>query len=147
MNIGFYVDSVNADGPNSAIFKALNEAVTNHEATDASVFYNDIDFNPMETKFGMFNSTDLWAFTGVLVSTTVANTMRALKVVNKLQTMYLYNEEDEGHKDLLGLLRITDRGKIITRSEQEDRKVYRLTGKTSTVIPDLKITKIFEAAQ
>ena len=147
MNIGFYVDSVNADGPNSAIFKALNEAVTNHEATDASVFYNDIDFNPMETKFGMFNSTDLWAFTGVLVSTTVANTMRALKVVNKLQTMYLYNEEDEGHKDLLGLLRITDRVKIITRSEQEDRKVYRLTGKTSTVIPDLKITKIFEAAQ
>ena len=147
MNIGFYIDSINADGPNSAIFKALNEAVTNHEATDASVFSNDIDFNPVETKFGMFNSTDLWAFPGVLVSITVANSMRALKVVNKLQTMYLYNEEDEGHKDLLGLLQITDRVKIITRSKQADRKVYRLTGKTSTVIPDLKITKIFEAAQ
>ncbi len=147
MNIGFYVDSVNANSPNDAIFKALNEAVTNHEATDASVFYNDIDFNPMETKFGMFNSTDLWAFTGVLVSTTVANTMRALKVVNKLQTMYLYNEADEGHRDLLGLLQIVGRVKIITRSKQENQKVYRLTGQTSTVIPDLKITKIFEVAQ
>ena len=147
MNIGFYVDSINANSPNDVIFKALNEAVTNHEATDASVFYNDIDFNPMETKFGMFNSTDLWAFTGVLVSTTVANTMRALKVVNKLQTMYLYNEADEGHRDLLGLLQIAGRVKIITRSKQENQKVYRLTGQTSTIIPDLKITKIFEVAQ
>jgi hypothetical protein len=147
MNIGFYINSTNDKNPNDTIFKALNEAITNHEATDASVFYNDIDFNPAETKFGMFNSTELWAFTGVLVATTLANTMRALKIVNKLKLMYLYNEADEGHKDLLNLLRIKDRVKIITRNKKEDQTVYRLTGQKTTVIPDLKITKIFEAIQ
>lgn len=147
MNIGFYINATNANAPNDEIFRALNEAVTNQEVTDASVFYNDVDFNPMETKFGMFNSTDLWAFTGVLVSTTLANTMRALKIVNKLKPMYLYNKEDPGHKDLLGLIQVQNRVSIITRSEQENKEVYRLTGRNTVVIPDLKITKIFEAAQ
>ena len=147
MNIGFYIDSTNGNAPNDAIFSALNEAVDNHDATDASVFYNDIDFNPTDTKFGMFNSTDLWAFTGVLVATTLANTVRALKIVNKLKPMYLYNNADEGRKDLLGLMQIKDMVKIITRSEKEDQEVYRLTGQRTAIIPDLKITKIFEAAQ
>ena len=147
MNIGFYVDSTNANAPNDTIFRVLNEAISNKEATDASVFYNNIDFNPVETKFGMFNSTDLWAFTGVLVATTIDNVVRALKIVNKLRPMYLYNNADEGRKDLMGLLHIKDAVKIITRNKKEDQEVYRLTGQRTTIIPDLKITKIFEAAQ
>ena len=147
MNIGFYIDSINTDKPNDAIFKSLNDAVDNQEATDASVFYNDIGFNPMETKFGLFNATELWAFTGVLVATTLENTMSALKIVNKLKPMYLYSDTDGGRKDLLALMQIKDMVKIITRSKEDDKEVYRLTGKKTAVIPDLKITKIFEAAQ
>ena len=147
MNIGFYINSTNVNPPNDAIFKALNEAVSNKEVTDASVFYNDIDFNPIETKFGMFNSTELWAFTGVLVATSVANVVRSLKIVNKLRPIYLYHQGDEGNKDLIGLLHITNQVKIITRSEQDNKEVYRLTGKETTIIPDLNISKIFEASQ
>lgn len=147
MNIGFYINATNAHAPNDEIFRVLNEAVDNQEVTDASVFYNDVDFNPAKTKFGMFNSTDLWAFTGVLVATTLANTIRALQIVNKLKPVYLYNKEDPGHKDLMALIQVQSKVKIITRSEKENQEVYRLTGENTAVIPDLKITKIFEAIQ
>ena len=55
MNLGFYVKSGNAEGVNGKIFMCLNEVVAKNTVRDASVFFDNIDYNPMKTNFGMFN--------------------------------------------------------------------------------------------
>ena len=85
MNIGFYVDSVAATPQNGIIFEVLNEAVENNDVTDASLFYNDIDYNPIKPQFGMFNSTDLWSFTGLLIATSLDNVIKSARVFNKFK--------------------------------------------------------------
>ena len=139
MNLAFYVHSTGKQ--NSEVFEALNKAVEDKDVTDASIFYNDIDHNPVKPKFGMFNATDIWTFTGVLVATTLENTLRALSVVNKFKLMYLYNKDDN---NLIGLLHASNNVSVITKNEEDSKEVYRLTGKTAPVIPNLSVKKILE---
>ncbi len=139
MNVGFYVDSVAATPQNGEIFEALNEAVDNKDITDASVFFNDIDYNPIKPKFGMFNSTDIWAFTGVLIATTLENVIRAAKVVNKFKLIYLYNGEE---KNLLMLMDIMNVVPVFVTNSQDSDEIYRLTGKKPTNISKLSIKNI-----
>ena len=139
MNGGFYVDSVAATPQNGEIFEALNEAVDNKDITDASVFFNDIDYNPIKPKFGMFNSTDIWAFTGVLIATTLENVIRAAKVVNKFKLIYLYNGEE---KNLLMLMDIMNVVPVFVTNSQDSDEIYRLTGKKPTNISKLSIKSI-----
>lgn len=139
MNVGFYVDSVAATPQNGEIFEALNEAVDNKDITDASVFFNDIDYNPIKPKFGMFNSTDIWAFTGVLIATTLENVIRAAKVVNKFKLIYLYNGEE---KNLLMLMDIMNVVPVFVTNSQDSDEIYRLTGKKPTNISKLSIKSI-----
>ena len=141
MNLAFYVNSTGKQ--NSEVFEALNKAVEDKDITDASIFYNDIDYNPVKPKFGMFNSTDIWTFTGVLVATTLENTLRALSVVNKFKLMYLYNKDDN---NLIGLLHASNHVSVITKNEEDSKEVYRLTGKIAPVIPNLSVKKILEVA-
>ena len=141
MNVGFYINTVGATLQNGEIFEALNEAVDNKDVTDASVFYNDIDYNPIMPKFGLFNATEIWSFTGVLVATTLDNVVRASKIVNKFKLLYLHNNEE---KNLLGILDIANNYKIITRSESDSKEIYRLTSKKSQTIQHLSIKKILE---
>ena len=141
MNIGFYVDSVAATPQNGIIFEVLNEAVENNDVTDASLFYNDIDYNPIKPQFGMFNSTDLWSFTGLLIATSLDNVIKAARVVNKFKLIYLYNKEE---KNLLMLLDSINLAPIVTTDENDAKEVYRLTGRKPTLLPSLSIKKILE---
>ena len=143
MNVGFYVDSVGATPENGEIFDALNQAVDNHEVSDASVFYNDIDYNPVKPKFGLFNATDLWSFTGLLIATSLENVIRASKVVNKFKMLYLYNK---GNKNLLMLLDICQSVPIVTTSPEDSKEIYRLTGKKPITVPKLSVNELLKVA-
>ena len=142
MNIGFYINTPGDTEKNREIFEALNEAVENKEATDASIFYNDIDYNPIKPKFGMFNATEIWSFTGVLVATSLENTIRAHQIVNKFKLFYLHESQE---KNLLMLLDVANRVPMIVRNKEDSKEVYRLTGKKPKIISKLSIKKILEA--
>ena len=141
MNVGFYIHSVGSTGENDEIYEALNKAIENNDVTDASVFFNDIDFNPVKPKFGMFNATDIWAFTGLLVATTLDNVLRASKIVNKFKLLYLHNNKE---KNLFALLDIVNRIPILVKNETDSSEIYRLTGKKPKMIPNLSIKKMLE---
>ena len=88
MNLGFYVNSTSPSDQNNEIYEMLNAAMENHELVDASVFYNDVDYNPATNlKFGLFNATELWSFTGVLICDTLENTHKATNIINKFKTL------------------------------------------------------------
>ena len=141
MNIGFYIHSADSTEESIEIYEALNKAIENNDVTDASVFFNNVNFNPVTPKFGIFNATDLWSFTGILVANTLENIMRASKIVNKFKLLYLHNDKE---KDLFALLGIVNRIPILVKNEIDSSEIYRLTGKKPEIIPNLSIKKILE---
>ena len=139
MNLGFYIETTNNSARNAEIFNALNEAVDNKELDDACVFFNNVDFNPIHTKFGMFNGTDIWHFTGSLVATSISNVKKALKSVNKFNLSYLFDPEE---KNLIGLLEVVGQVNVIARNEEEAKEFYRLTGTKPKVLSSFSVKNI-----
>ncbi len=132
MKIGFYIDSIAGTESTIDLFNQLNKAVEDHIVEDACVFYNKIDFNPVVPKFGVFNATDLWNFTGILIATTLQNVVMARNVVNKFSLSYLYDQD----KDFVGLLHLPEGVPILVKNEADEQFIYRTTGKMPTLIPN-----------
>ena len=141
MNLGFYVKSGNAEGVNGKIYMCLNEAIANKSVKDASVFFDNIDYNPMKTNFGMFNSTDIWHFTEDLITTSIETTINALKAVNRFNLSYLYTRDDI---DVLKLIDISSRVNVIAGSETDSDHFYRLTGKKPKLLKDFTVESFAE---
>jgi len=126
-NIGFYIDKVNTENRNIDIFKTLNSSIRRRKIKDASLFYNDIDYNPLIPAFGMFNAADMWNFTGTLFTTSLNNAFSANKIVNKFKLFHIYNRWDD--KDILKVLEVSNTIDVITEDEEDSKEFYRITGK------------------
>ena len=74
----------------------------------------------------MFNSTDIWHFTGTLIATSMETFFDAIKAVNKYSLVYLF----DGNKrhDVFSLIGMSKATKILTTTEEDQKEVYRLTG-------------------
>jgi len=147
MNLGFYIFNTSNSQLNTEVYNTLNEAVEKDMVDDASLFYNEVDFNPNATKFGLFNSTELWSFSGTLVVTSLNLLRLASSVVNKIKLIFLYTEGafERGKKDsVMGLLSIPSNVTVITKSEEDAREYKRLTGKEAKVIGTLNAKKVLE---
>ena len=137
MNIAFYVDVLNDCEQNTQIVECLNTAIQNNEVSDASLFYNNVAPNRYKTKFGFFNSTELWNFTGLLISTTTNNTLFADKVVNRFKLAFLYRPEG-----LIGLLEVANKYDVLVLNQDDYDEVYRKTGKYPKLLSELSVKEI-----
>lgn len=126
-NIGFYIDTINTANRNIDIFKTLNSGIRRKKIKDASLFYNDVDYNPLIPAFGMFNAADMWNFTGTLFTTSLNNAFSANKIVNKFKLFHIYNRWDD--KDILKVLEVANTIDVITEDEEDSKEFYRITGK------------------
>lgn len=138
MNLGFYVKSMSPDKlHNRYIYSVLNQAVKNDKIRDACLFYDDIDFIPFTTDFGMFNSTDVWNFTGQLVTTCLESTDHALKTVNRFKLSYLHHSQET---NVLSLIMLSKKvNNILAASEEDQKNFYRVTGVKPKLLDDLTI--------
>jgi len=141
MNLGFYVDSMDGSKRNVEIYNALNEAVDNKEVSDACMFFNNVDHNPVHVRFGAFNGTDIWHFTGKLIATSLSNVGKALASINKFELSYLYDPED---KNVLGLLQLVGKVNVIAKNEEEGKEFYRLTGHKPKVLNSFSVKNILQ---
>jgi hypothetical protein len=130
MNIAFYVNNVNDDRA-SDIFKCLNEAIKNQKVDDASLFFNNPGPNPHVGNFGMFNSTELWAYTGMLINTHPQSAIYSLGVVNKFKPYFLFSK---GRHDIMALIYLSGKMPILVTNQEDEREIYRLTGKKPKVV-------------
>ena len=126
MNVGFYIDSLKGDQETVDLYQSLNRLTENDEVSDVSLFYNAADFNPEQPKFGVFNSTEIWCFTGALVATTLANASIANNVINKFKLYYLYNKSD---KDIFQLISLPKTVPILAKTEEDAKYIFRVSGK------------------
>ena len=147
MNLGFYVHSTSDSPLNREIYNLLNEAVDEGVVDDASLFYNQIDFNPNEKKFGTFNSTELWSFNGTLVVASLNSIPLASSVVNKIQLIYLYTKSEFEKGDLGQLMQIAGLSRsipVLAKTEEDKKEFYRLTKQEIPVISEFSAGEILK---
>lgn len=137
MNIGLYLDNIGNQDKMKEIFDFVNSAVIRSDITDISIFYDDVGYNPFNIQCGFFNSTDLWHFNGTLLTTSIETTKNALKIVNSIQTIYLYDKTEK--VNIFALLDISQNAnvKIVCSNNDSAKELYRLTNKTTHGISDL----------
>lgn len=129
MNLGIYINSLGDLQQIKYISECVNSAINDNKLKDASLFYNDIGYNPFGIKCGLFNSTDIWNFSGVLIVTSLSCLSSACNIVNNIQMYYYYGWEKS--VDILELLDIINNKNIsvICNSDKDAAEFYRLTGK------------------
>ena len=136
MNIGFYIDSLKGEPETVALYKELNDLVESDEVNDVSLFYNQVDFNPENPKFGLFNASDAWCFTGTMVANSIRNATTAANMINKFKLVYLYNKND---KNIFELLSLPEGVPILANTEEEAKYIYRVSGKpVRSVVKSIK---------
>ena len=97
MNIGIYIESLSDTNQLNYINDFIENNINNETVDDISLFYDDVSYNPFNTKCGMFNSTELWSFNGNLIVTSLNSFSTAKKVINNINLFYYYgwNEKED----------------------------------------------------
>ena len=146
MNLGVYFKNIGvADHINEAI-NNINEGVDEGLLSDASLFYDAIGPTEKSPKFGMFNSTDIWAFTGNLITTCTETTTTCSSIVNKFKLFFYYNPTKE--RNTLALIDSLNKGnaEVICASEEDSKELFRITGrKPVAVVEKFNIKDIIKA--
>ena len=141
MNLGFYVHNTSNTPLNQKVYTVLNEALDSGLVPDASLFYDEVDFNPVDKKFGTFNSTDLWSFHGLLVVTHLNGLKMANNVVNDIDILYLYTQ---GDNNLMSLLSSTTDTQVVTLNEEDSKNFKRLTGRDSILLEKFSAEEVMK---
>jgi hypothetical protein len=118
--------------------------VENGNLVDAAVFFNSVNFNPITTHFGMFDATELWHFTGKLITTSISNTVKAMNVVNRFDIAYLFNSQDKNEHNIFELVRIAKTIPVIVTNALDEKEAYRITGVAPKLISNFSVQKIRE---
>jgi hypothetical protein len=133
MNLGIYINTLGDSAQLQHIDSFVSECIANNEIKDVSLFFDDINFNPFNIKCGLFNSTDLWSFNGVLIVTSLKSLNTSLNIINNIALFYYYGWEDVHPLDLAIA---TNRDiKLICNAENRT-ELHRLTNKHPVLISE-----------
>jgi hypothetical protein len=133
MNIGVYLHSLADTQQLKCAGDFINSCVELDHVSDASLFYNDVGANPFKIGAGMFNSTDIWNFNGILIVTSLECLISANKIVNNFKPYYYYGWEK--HKiNVLDLISNTKNIDIICNHNNDAQYIFRVTGKPNTKV-------------
>lgn len=136
MNLGIYVDTIQKGPDTFCIIDQLNKGMESGKLDDASLFFDAVAFNDLPMKFGMFNATAMWAFTGTLLTTSIDTTSKALEIVNKLKVYYYHGWEE--NPNIFGLISLAKNPNIktICRNGEDAMEFKRVTGESPVGLVD-----------
>lgn len=127
MNIGMYVNSLSNENQVGLSIEAIELGFNNNTIDDATIFYDSIGFSPFIFPCGAFNSTELWNFSGKLVTFSLDCVRSSLKIVNNIDLYYCYGWENK--VSTLNLIDVCSNNiKLFTKTNNDMRELYRLTG-------------------
>ena len=135
MNIGIYLDNLDRINNIDGIDTFINSNILNNNISDASIFYDDIGFVIKKINCGRFNSTDLWNFSGVLITPCIKCLDKTRNIVNNINLIYYHGfEQNVSMFSILKAIKSCD--KIICRTQKDADYIYRISGKTITNISE-----------
>lgn len=140
MNLAFYIQELNGSEENEKIYSCLADAVKANKIKDASIFVNNINHTPSPIGCGVFNSTELWNYTGILITDTISNAVFASKVVNKFKHVFMATNKE---KNLMNLIAVVNFVPSFVCNEEQQKEIHRITGKLLPVV-ELEASKILE---
>ena len=145
MNLGVYIDILGDNEEFHSAVKTINDGVKSGDLSDASIFYDSASNISVKAECGLFNSTDLWNFTGTLVTTGLDPTQNALDMVNKFDVVYYYGWQTT-QANTIALLGIATnpKVKVICRNEQDSKTFKRLTGLEAKVVTDFNLKELLQ---
>jgi hypothetical protein len=137
MNLGIYVSTLTDYSKLQPISDCINKNIDSGLLKDASLFYDNIGYNPFTFRCGIFNSTELWNFHGKLITTSLSTTLSSLKIVNNIDVYYYYGfEEKISPLSLIYIIKNEPKLKFVSTSESVDNDLYRKTGVRSHFVSD-----------
>ncbi len=125
MNLGVYIPSLGPSQDNTDLFNKLNEYVEQGKFDDISLFYDDVNFCPVDAKFGLFNAADLWNFTGTLFCYSLDIAPKLKNTINNFEVVIV----DTGSRNILSILKAMEEYTVVTTSEENKGYLKRVTGK------------------
>jgi hypothetical protein len=135
MNLGIYLPILQKEIL-SVILAEIKDGLDSGKLKDASIFYDDVGPIEPHNVCGMFNSVELWKFTGKLVTFSPDSMMKANSVSNKFKTIYCHGLMQY---DVLSLLAALKTKHCIAITEDAKRDFKRVTGKPiAGVCPSFK---------
>lgn len=133
MNLGIYINNLADHEQLKDICESINTSISSGMVNDASIFYDNVAYNPFNVKCGIFNASDLWNFSGKLIVTSLSSALTSLKIINNIDLIYYYGWENKINPlHLLHLLnhKVTP----ACKSEEFQHDMYRKTGVKSEII-------------
>jgi hypothetical protein len=141
-NIGIFIENIGDYEISNDAFEALN-SVDRAKVKDRALFFENVGPKPTNADFALFNSTEVWHFTGNLIVTFLEGLKFLNSTVNNKTIFFFYNSKEQAaNKDLFGLIEAIgkDNVYIAVKDEKDHAEVLRLTGDTPIIIaPDLKV--------
>lgn len=143
MNLGVYIPTLGPSELNNNLFVKLNQYVEEGTFEDVSLFYDDINFCPIDPKFGIFNTHNLWNFTGTLFCFGMDVVPKLTSTVNKFKTVVVYDDR----KNILNVLQAMENFEVLAMNEAQREYLTRVTGKEVTTLDDFDFAGSKELAR
>jgi hypothetical protein len=133
LNLGFYLEDVGDRDLIYLISQEINKAKTENQLSDASIFYDNIGPLAINVDAGMFNSTDLWDFTGSLVVFSLPSLSKAISYINKYDIYYYFGLQ---HYNTMQLLDILWKQEIptIASDNKASNNFFRITNRRTIAV-------------
>lgn len=143
MNIGVYVESITDEDIVGYAIESIEIGFNTNQIDDATIFYDSVGFTPFFFPCGLFNSTELWNFSGTLITFSLNSLKSALSIVNNIDIYYCYGwEEKTNVLSLLDTLSKHPNVKLISKNGEFAKNLFRITGKKSKSIDTHSLLKI-----
>ena len=81
LKLGIIIDNLSSSQASYYAIKNINEECQNSAKDDYVIFFEDMTANTLDPHFAIMNSSEVWSFDGILVSTSVSNSMLMLNSV------------------------------------------------------------------
>ena len=82
LKLGIIIDNLSSSQASYYSIKNINDECQNSAKDDYVIFFEDMTANTLDPHFAIMNSSEVWSFDGILVSTSVSNSMLMLNSVN-----------------------------------------------------------------
>uniref|UniRef100_A0A6M3LIT7 Glycosyltransferase n=1 Tax=viral metagenome TaxID=1070528 RepID=A0A6M3LIT7_9ZZZZ len=87
-NIGIIVPSLASSQLSYYLIKYANDLINKSNQYDITVFYEELDMPCIKPRFALMNISEFWSFHGLLISTTIDNTILVNKAINNSKHVF-----------------------------------------------------------
>ena len=150
LKIGIIIENLSSSQASYYAIRNINTECDNSVVDDYVIFFEDMTANTLDPRFAVMNSSEIWSFDGVLISTSVSNTMLMINAVNASKKFfYVWDLEwsrsfgrdyEYGSKAYLN----KEIG-LIARSEDHAMAIKNYSNrKVRGIVPDFNMDKLKE---